>query len=148
MNRRQPTKADRIKYNYYPVKHSAKDTQYVNPNRIDYHAMLYLILEGLRDSQSKGGFVFNWNAITKNWKYKQNNEPCTTNVVLKTPILFIMGDTEGHDKLCCLVGGNGNTVCQYCAVERYKTNKTKLKFKYVKYARLQTLMQKGRFCDV
>ena len=71
-----------------------------------------------------------------------------TNVVLKTPVLFIMGDTEGHDKLCCLVGGPGNTVCWYCAVARGKTDKTKLKFRYVKYSKLQKLMKARKFENV
>src|SRR5687767_4691977 len=93
--------------NYYPMKYSVKDPHYVNPNKVDYHAMLYLTLQGLRDTQKHKGLVWDWSMVSQKWVIEPQIKRESKLITLKTPVLFIIGDTEGHGKLCCLVGGGG-----------------------------------------
>ena len=50
----------------------------------DYHACLSIILGGLKDLQIQGGL---------NWKFGDHE------VRLKFPVMFVIGDIKGHDKL-------------------------------------------------
>ena len=55
----------------------------------DYHFILSFILSSLKDAQEHAGI---------SWKLKYQVK--VLDVVMKIPILFVIGDTEGHDKLC------------------------------------------------
>jgi hypothetical protein len=56
----------------------------------DYLLMVYELLRDVRNVNQQGGldWTMNHNSVTKRVK-------------LSMPIMFIIGDTEGHDKLCC-----------------------------------------------
>ena len=55
----------------------------------DYHFMVATILHSLVAAQKSGGIL--WRSPYKG---------TTHEVVLKVPVLCVLGDTEGHDKLC------------------------------------------------
>ena len=62
--------------------------------------MISTVLASLKELQQSGGL--DW--VLNQEKYK-----------LKVPMLLILGDAAGHDKLCGLRGGPGNPQCRYCA---------------------------------
>jgi hypothetical protein len=71
----------------------------------DYQAMTSRILKSLKDAQSAG---IGWNLVLKK---------TTVRVFFRVPILFIIGDTDGHDKLVGKFGNRTNKVkriCRYC----------------------------------
>ena len=85
-----------------------------NENLQDMHAMLDKILESLISLQKKGGVEFPIGDKLYQWSVET---------------LFVVGDTIGHDKLCCLKQGGGsgfpssssnrsadvpNPKCRYC----------------------------------
>jgi hypothetical protein len=65
---------------------------------LDYHVMLGEVLKPLKEAQQQGSIA--WNMELK-WKAHE--------VQLRIPVMFIIGNTDGHDKL---VGKHGN--CTKC----------------------------------
>jgi hypothetical protein len=64
--------------------HNYKDS---NEKNLDYQFMIYELLRDLRKVNENG--VLQWTFIHNRVK----------KVILEMPILFIIGDAEGHDKL-------------------------------------------------
>jgi hypothetical protein len=54
-----------------------------------------------------------------------------------------MGDTEGHNKLCGLVGGNGNPLCRYCDCKRNETRNPRVKYRFTCTSKIQDCIRKG-----
>ncbi len=74
----------------------------------DYHDVLSVILNSYKQCQSQ----------PLKWIFKHENN--TKEFVLKIPCLFIIGDTEGHDKICGRLM-NRQTIpylCRYCDIHR------------------------------
>ena len=88
----------------------------------DYHAALSKILEGLAKLQQSG----------VEWKLPYNGKVHDVN--LKLPILFIIGDTEGHDKLAGRYLSRNKKVkqmCCYCDCPSTQRGNPNFEFKYV-----------------
>ena len=71
----------------------------------DYQAMTSQILKSLKDAQSTG---IGWNLVLRQK---------TVKVFFRVPILFVIGDTDGHDKLVGKFANRTNKVkrvCRYC----------------------------------
>jgi hypothetical protein len=119
---------------------SKKSSGYVPPSRRDYHAILYCIMDGVRKVHKKGGLY---------WKFTYDGikEPDRL-VLVKFPVLFIMGDTEGHNKLCALVGGasaiSNNPLCRYCTCKKDDTDNPDAKRQHIKTPELQKLIRDGK----
>jgi hypothetical protein len=97
----------------------------------DYHYILGFILGSLRQAQESNGIA---------WCFKYRNQ--FYNVVMKVPILFVIGDTEGHDKLC---GKYTNRVvskhlCRYCDCPRDRTGRAHTTFQYIKASQIAKLV--------
>jgi hypothetical protein len=73
------------------VNNFADLPSYKNPadKLFDYHFVLENILQSFKDAQNRDG-------ISWQLTYRQKLYSC----VLKIPLLLVLGDTEGHDKLC------------------------------------------------
>ena len=73
----------------------------------DYHLQLGVIFSELHGIQQQGGLNWQWNLSSPDYP---TNPYC-----LKLPILFIIGDTVGHDKLVGIKAGGGEHVyCRAC----------------------------------
>jgi len=70
----------------------------------DYHNMLNIILKSYQNVQRKPIL----------WKFDGKIK------AMKVPTLFVMGDTEGHDKLCGHMASRGKIeyLCRYCNIHR------------------------------
>jgi hypothetical protein len=98
----------------------------------DYHDMLDHILASLRIVQESGGLAW-----TLNYRGK------VYNIVLHMPVLFISGDTEGHDKLCGKFLSRGTLVkrlCRCCDTPTLSTDDPYFAFNYVKQNTVQKLI--------
>ena len=72
----------------------------------DYHFMVRLLLRSLVEVQHGNGIQ---------WRLSYQSMPFE--VVFKLPVLFIVGDTEGHDKMCGKFLSRTNRIprlCRYC----------------------------------
>jgi hypothetical protein len=79
----------------------------VPKNMHDYHLQLGVIFSELHRIQQQGGLNWQWNLSAPAYP---TNQYC-----LKLPILFIIGDTVGHDKLVGIKAGGGEHIyCQAC----------------------------------
>ena len=84
-----------------------------NGNLVDYHAMLSVILEDLYSVQQLEDGL--------QWSFKRGQEVGENdNFNIKCPILFIMGDTMGHNKLAGLKNGASteNPQCRLCTLPK------------------------------
>ncbi len=74
----------------------------------DYHSILSVILQSYKDCQKK----------PVKWIFK--HQDFSKEFVLKIPCLFIIGDTEGHDKLCGRLMNRTTSpyLCRYCNIHR------------------------------
>ena len=86
----------------------------------DYHFILSYILSSLKDAQEHAGI---------SWKLKYQEK--VLDVVMKIPILFVIGDTEGHDKLCgkYLNRVNAECICRYCNTKQIEIQDISTDFK-------------------
>ena len=76
----------------------------------DYHHLLREILSGLQSCQQSKDMGLFWDLT-----YEDETEL----VLLKMPVLFVAGDSEGHDKLCGKYrGANCKRICRYCEFEQ------------------------------
>ena len=99
----------------------------------DYHFMLSHILHSLKQAQVSTGI--GWGL-----KYKG----ITHQVVMKIPIIFVIGDTEGHDKLCGKFLSRSKLVkcyCRYCDCPAAKTGNAHAEFSFTKASAIARLCQ-------
>jgi hypothetical protein len=88
----------------------------------DYHAILNVILDELKQLQKEGGIY---------WEFKYRGK--LYKVVFRMPLLFVICDTEGANKLCCKMKFTGRSVnhqCHYCDVSWDELSNPFCKFKY------------------
>ena len=97
----------------------------------DYHSILSKILESFNNAQN--------NPII--WKFKLP-DGLEKFYALKIPVLFIIGDTEGHDKLCGRYSfrKNPKKLCRYCDVPYEDTDNPYVEFNYLKQRYIQRLI--------
>ena len=101
----------------------------------DYHTMLDVVVSPIATIQTKHNGIY--------WKIPWNNELHPT--ILKCPVLFIMGDSQGHDKLCGQIlnyGISASHLCRYCDCPLSQTDNPYYKFKYQKQKQVQNLLEK------
>lgn len=102
---------------------------------IDYHFMLKEIFKSLVEVQAKEGIQ--WDLSYRGTVY---------HVVFKLPVLFIIGDTEGHDKM---VGKYLNRtkmvkrLCRYCDTPNEETDNPFFKYRYVNQAEVENYLRTG-----
>jgi hypothetical protein len=100
----------------------------------DYHVMLSKILETFKQAQ-KAPII--WKFLLRDGSYKI--------YAMKIPVLFIIGDTEGQDKLCgrysCLK--NPKRLCRYCNCPFEETDNPYAKFSYTKQHPIERLIERG-----
>ena len=74
----------------------------------DYHHILSQILASLKQAQDKSGIA---------WRIPYRGR--FFNVIFKIPVIHILGDTLGHDELCChYTNSHVNYLCRYCDCPR------------------------------
>ena len=101
----------------------------------DYHHLLSIMIQSLKDAQSKNGIA---------WRLPYRGK--IFNVVFKIPVLHILGDTLGHDDLCChLTNGHVNYLCRYCDCPRIgcgiPVSWQNSGFKYTKQSQIERLFE-------
>jgi hypothetical protein len=99
---------------------------------IDYHHMVEVIFQSVVKVQNGPGLA--WSLL-----YKTNTYP----VVWKFPVLFIIGDTEGHDKMCGKYlsrTSKVNRLCRYCNCGTDDTDNPRIKSEYTKSDDIQKLV--------
>jgi hypothetical protein len=102
---------------------------------IDYHHMIETIFKSVVDIQQGPGVA---------WKLKYVN--ISYDVVWKFPVLFIIGDTEGHDKMCGKYLSRTtkvNRLCRYCDCPTNSTDDPWFKIKYTSSDEISQLFRKG-----
>ena len=107
--------------------------------QIDYHAMLEVILAPLIQIQKTNGIAWDLSYGSKIY-----------NVVLKIPILFVTGDSEGQDKLVGrrLVYSNlrqSAHICRYCNVSFEDTDNPKFKGSLTRSSQIQKLISEKNY---
>ena len=88
----------------------------------DYHRIMDVILDSYKQCLKKDiSYNFGVNGETKM-------------MILKMPTLFIIGDTEGHDKLCGRMACRHNIqhLCRYCNTDRDDTDNPFVKYNFTK----------------
>jgi len=100
----------------------------------DYHFMTDIILESFKEAQK--------DAI--GWKLQLNN--CTKLVYFRCPVLFIIGDTDGHDKMCGKYTNrtHANRLCRCCNIPKDETDNVRFNFRYTKQNEIKRLFQYER----
>ena len=104
----------------------------------DYHHLLSAMLQSLKDAQQTNGIAWTM-------KYKGN----TYNVVFKIPILCILGDTLGHDDLCCHKTSKRkiNFLCRYCNCPKVACGTpvwwSDNTFSYTRESQIRKILQRG-----
>jgi hypothetical protein len=78
----------------------------------DYHRQLSVIFAEVQRVQTQGGLRWKWSHSLVTYP--------STEFLLKVPILFIIGDTVGHDKLCALKAGGQTVSCRICSCPQHR----------------------------
>jgi len=93
----------------------AKNLEYVSQHCLDYNAQMWVLLYGLwRLQQLATGMNFQLPWLDAAGKI----------FTMLFPILFFMGDTPAHDKLCCLcIHPKAQIVCQMCNISHKNLDK-------------------------
>ena len=102
----------------------------------DYHFMLKTILCSFVEVQN----------ASLSWKIKKSNDSGTYDVVFKPAVLFIIGDTEGHDKLCGKYtnrSANVKRLCRYCDTPYNETDNTEYDFTHNRCDKINSLIDKA-----
>jgi len=106
----------------------------------DYHYVIGILLSKFKEAQELDGIA--WQLTFKGKTYS---------VSLKIPILFIMGDTEGHDKLCGKYNArtrNVKCLCRYCNCPTNKSGDCisirRAGWKYTRAPMIASLVSQGR----
>jgi hypothetical protein len=99
----------------------------------DYHLMLRVILKSFIKSQ-KDPII---------WEFK--SKTTSRFLRLRLPVLFVIGDTEGHDKLCGRYSNRSKTksLCRYCDIPFDKTDEPFYKFNYITESKVKRLLKSG-----
>ena len=108
-----------------------KEQDQVGEKMQDYHDILSIILKTFNDAQR--------NPII--WRFCLN-DGIDKFYALKIPILFIIGDTEGHDKLCGRYSFRKNPyrLCRYCNVSFEETDDPYTKYEYTRQSEVISLI--------
>lgn len=103
----------------------------------DYHDILKAILESFKKRQR----------TPLQWQFF-GQEDEETIYILHCPVLFIIGDTEGHDRLCGRMTSRGTIshLCRYCDVCREDTDNPYCTYRYTKMKMVQSLYRRGDEC--
>ena len=105
----------------------------------DYQAMTAQILISLKDAQRS---AIGWNLILKEK---------TVKVFFRVPILFIIGDTDGHDKLVGKFANRTNKVsriCRYCDCPFNETDDPFYSFKLNKKKDIEKLLSNNKAVEL
>jgi hypothetical protein len=100
----------------------------------DYHNILKIILNSF----------INYQKYPRVWEFKcADGEIRTKKMIL--PVLFIIGDTEGHDKLCgrYLCRNNIQRPCRYCDISFENSDKPDTTYTYTKVATIFNYIEKN-----
>lgn len=98
----------------------------------DYHVVLRHILKGFSELTRKSGFFWSF-------EYRGKRIDC----VFFPFLLFVVGDTEGHDKLCGRYNCRSDRVaciCRYCDTPYSKTDDPSYDFELTKQKDIKKLM--------
>ena len=101
----------------------------------DYHRVLSVLFTDVKKVQRDGGLSFEI-------PYKGSRH----SVVLKMPVLFIVGDTEGQDRLACRFSNRSAKVkklCRYCTVSTDDADDPEATWYRLDHAAMQNLVDKG-----
>jgi hypothetical protein len=100
----------------------------------DYHVILNVILESFKDCQKK----------PIQWKFSHEKDDRV--YILKVPCLFIIGDTENHDKLCGRMQGRSHIqyLCRYCNIHRDDIDNPFETSKHTNMSDVQNLISKKK----
>ena len=85
--------------------------------------MMTVITKNLRSVQMNGGIK---------WKFRTNHD-----YNVKLPILLVLGDAVGLDKLCGLWGGADNPQCRYCICPFYEMSNPDANYQLTQMANLK-----------
>jgi hypothetical protein len=96
----------------------------------DYHLMLKVLLRSFMNAQ-KVPIIWEFKSATTSKFYR-----------LKIPVMFVIGDTEGHDKLCGRYSNRtkSQSLCRYCNIPFEKTDDPFFKFNYIKANKVKRLV--------
>jgi hypothetical protein len=100
---------------------------------IDYHYMISKILEEFKALQK----------TSIQWILKLHEKEF--DVFLKIPVMFIIGDTDGHDKMCGRYTSRSNiqSLCRCCSIPFDSTDDQEFAFKYRNHNTMMKLVAKG-----
>jgi hypothetical protein len=101
----------------------------------DYHVVLKHILHQFTELQKKDGFY--WEFSYKGQKYE---------AVFDCRLLFCVGDTEGHDKLCGRYNYRGagvSCLCRYCDTPFEETGNPHYKYQLLKQTDITSFTVNG-----
>ena len=107
--------------------HSNKDAKGLSSNR-DYHVIINHILSELKQVSKAGGIVCDLVLPKRNTSTNAVEMKHHKQVTLHPYLLYINGDTEGHNKLCSLKA-NSNRNCRICDVAKSDSGRPDAKFK-------------------
>jgi hypothetical protein len=99
----------------------------------DYQEMIRVILASYRETQHQ---AVGWNLLYNDKNYE---------VFFRLPVLFIIGDTDGHDKLCGRFCSRMNVarLCRYCDCKFDETDNPFVKFLYTQQKTAEALIRKN-----
>jgi len=97
----------------------------------DYHFMMDEILRGVVNLQQTEGLF---------WKLQYKDQ--THDVVFKLPVLFVIGDNEGHNKLCGrYLSWKAQRLCRYCDTVFENIGNPNTKFTHTKQSEVEKLVR-------
>ena len=104
----------------------------------DYHYVLAHILQSYKDAQSMD---LRWNLTYKGKCHE---------VSLKIPLLYVVGDTEGHDKLCGHFQNRTHSasLCRYCACPTQETGNPDATFRKTHASVIANLVRNGNLDEL
>ena len=82
------------------------------------------------------------------WQFEINGEQKLLN--MKLPTLFVIGDTEGHDKMCGRMGCRRviSHLCRYCNTDRENIDNPHFKYEHTKMKDVTKLIAKNKEDDL
>ena len=106
------------------------------PEKIrDYHYVLNIILKSYKDAQVAD---LPWTIQYKGRAY---------DVRMRVPLLYVIGDTEGHDKLCahyqCRANAGIKSLCRYCDCPNLETGNPRYKGNLTRASTVQRLVDRN-----